>query len=163
MVSKRRTSVAPTPDVVNQWHPVRRMLHDYLSRPRATRVGYAFHHFLLLTILGNLVVLCMETLDGPNHPGSDPAYPYLPTDETYSILDAIFTSIFTLEIVLRAWTTPEPKVFWRDILTWFDIAAIIPFYFNAAFAGVVAQAGQTGFLATFLHIIKLFRVLRVVG
>ncbi|NJC26188.1 ion transporter [Neolewinella antarctica] len=74
---------------------------------------------------------------------------------TFLILEWIFTIIFTIEYVLRLWTTIKP---WKYALSFYgiiDLMAILPTYLTIFLSGFGAQA------FVIIRVIRLLRVFRI--
>jgi len=46
------------------------------------------------------------------------------------IIEAICIGFFTIEIFLRVFATPSLKAYFKSVMTWIDIIAVVPFYFD---------------------------------
>eukprot|EP00949_MAST-11_sp_MAST-11-sp1_P003431 g3431.t1 len=83
-------------------------------------------------------------------------------------IELTFTILFTFEFFLRLSVSPNRQSFSKDILNWFDLISIVPFYIEVVLgvsAGYIHALWEynppKGILSTLLRIVKLFRVLRV--
>ena len=101
--------------------------------------------FIILLVVLSVVVFCVETL---------PQY-HENTPKSLTSIEITCNVIFTIELVMRAVSTPDLKAFFKDTMTWIDILAIIPFYVSLA-----ANHDEAGGLVV-LRLLKLVRVLRV--
>lgn len=76
--------------------------------------------FIIFCIFASTVCFCAETLPANEIPSRKRAF-YL--------FEIFFVSVFTLEYVLRFWSTPEPKgKFVAEPMNVIDILAILPFF-----------------------------------
>ncbi|GMH65128.1 hypothetical protein TL16_g04122 [Triparma laevis f. inornata] len=127
-------------------------LEDETSSPLASH----FNNFITISILSSIIVVCVETMDGPNHynnPGAKvetAKYPFLASENTYDILEIVFTVIFSVELVMRLLAADcffyrhesevrhlksmgvvagdENSPFFRSLMNWADLVAVLPFY-----------------------------------
>lgn len=80
-----------------------------------------------------------------------------------SALELVFTAFFTTELALRYLATRETDTpFWSDVYVWFDIIAIIPFYFMvlACFGNPFSASCDLGD-NFFISVLQATRILRV--
>ena len=97
-------------------------LYLFLEDETSGRFAYIFGNFITFSILCSIVVVCVETMDGPNHYTEEGAdvrqamYPFLASDTTYGFFEIIFTIIFTGELALRVlaaecflWSTKQAE------------------------------------------------------
>jgi hypothetical protein len=120
-------------------------LFVFMVDPTSSRGASVYSSFIASAAFASCLMLCMQTLDGPNQGSSVPEYPQLPTKTGYFDSDLVFTVIFTPELLVRAVIWPSMwkeheyltehglRPFLRDLFNWFDVAAIIPFYIDLVF------------------------------
>lgn len=53
--------------------------------------------------------------------------------EIWETAEAVFTMIFTMELLLRVWSCPNREALFWDPMTFIDVAATIPFYLHVLF------------------------------
>ncbi|GMH61803.1 hypothetical protein TrST_g1046 [Triparma strigata] len=134
---------------------LREKLYFFLEDESSSTLAYHFGNFITVSILCSIVVVCVETMDGPNHynqPGADvnqAKYPFLASESTYDILEVVFTVIFTVELVMRLLAADcffvraeseslklktiapdgeENAPFFLSLMNWADLVAVLPFY-----------------------------------
>ena len=78
-------------------------------------------------------------------------------------IELTFTILFTFEFFLRLSVSPNRQSFSKDILNWFDLISIVPFYIEVVLgvsAGYIHALWEynppKGILSTLLRIVKLF-------
>jgi voltage-gated potassium channel len=105
-----------------------------------TKAGKAFDVVLLWLILISVLVVILESI--PQFLASFSPY--------FLLIEWLFTIIFTIEYILRVWSSPKPKSYIFSIWGLIDLLAILP-----SILGI--------FLAKthFLLLIRIFRLLRV--
>jgi len=105
-----------------------------------TPAGKNFDLILIALILGSVLILMLDSLASL----SDSALAYLKVGEWF------FTIIFTLEYILRLYSSPQPWRYARSFYGLIDILSILPTYIGLIFPG-----------ANYFLMLRLFRVLRV--
>lgn len=117
----------------------------FMVDPNSSRGASLYSFFIACAAFTSCLILFLQTLDGPNHESSEPEYPKLPNERGYYDADLVFTSIFTVELLIRLLIWPSLwrdhdylterrlKPFLRDFFNWFDVAAILPFYIDLIF------------------------------
>lgn len=91
---------------------------------------------------------------------NDEANYYYVENNIFEIIEVICIIWFTLEYVLRFWSSPNKCKFLKGALNIIDLISILPFYVsllfaNAHFEGLVKQTNR------FRRVLTLFRVLRI--
>jgi voltage-gated potassium channel len=105
-----------------------------------SRAGKLFDEILILTILGSVAVLMLDSVVSINDRFG----------ETLFILEWLFTLTFTIEYAARIYSSPNR---WRYIFSFYgiiDLLSILPTYLSLVLPGT-----------NYLLIIRLLRVLRV--
>ncbi|KAF0714105.1 Aste57867_4041 [Aphanomyces stellatus] len=140
----------------------RRRLRHIAKYPHRSRLGHVYLVTMLAAIVGNFVPMMLETMDGPSNGGSDPAYPFLPSADTFDTVEVAFTAFFTANLALKGVIAKRQCKFWTQFVTWMDLLAVLPFY-----ASVGMQYGLGWTFATrkhvqgYLKLLRLFRIVRV--
>eukprot|EP00760_Papus_ankaliazontas_P001093 PhM_4_TR10384/c1_g1_i1/m.31089/K04886/KCNB2; potassium voltage-gated channel Shab-related subfamily B member 2 len=98
-------------------------------------------------ILTSIVTFTIETL--PRYYESD-------GNDTFRAIEYTTTAYFTLEVLLRYATTARKQDFFRNSMTWIDIAAILPTYVELALGG----NSQVSVLVM-IRVVRLIRLARV--
>lgn len=102
---------------------IRSLVEDPYSSNAAFVLSYVMTGCILLSVL----VLCMSTVE-------DPYYDVTKYGVSWSDLDLVFNTIFTVELFLRITCTIELKNTWMetvealDIFFWIDFASVVPFW-----------------------------------
>lgn len=79
------------------------------------------------------------------------------------ILDYVSTAYFTLEFIVRLTACPSKKKFFRGILNWVDIFAVVPFYIEQAVVLARPEVQFTLYLQGFkaLRMVRIFRIFKL--
>ncbi|KAK3275594.1 hypothetical protein CYMTET_16281, partial [Cymbomonas tetramitiformis] len=102
---------------------IRNLVEDPYSSNAAFVLSYVTTGCILLSVL----VLCMSTVE-------DPYYDITQIGFTWSTLDMVFNTMFTVELFLRTTCTIELKSTWvetvqsLDFFFWIDVVAVVPFW-----------------------------------
>ncbi|GAB3531422.1 ion transporter [Pontibacter brevis] len=102
--------------------------------------GKAFDVILLLLILLSVLVVSLESIEELNDK-------YLPW---FRFLEWCFTIIFTIEYLLRIYSTPRPGRYVVSFFGLVDLMAILPTYLSLVFAG-----------SHYLLVVRVLRLLRI--
>lgn len=105
-----------------------------------TKAGKAFDVLLLIIILLSVLTVALETVDSYRE-----AY-----GELFLKAEIVFTILFTIEYILRIYSTPKPLKYIFSFFGLVDLLAILPTYLAFFFTGAHA-----------LLIIRILRLLRV--
>ncbi len=111
-----------------------------------TTAGRLFDMVLLILILLSVLVVMMETVSG-----IDTKY-----HKELILLEWIFTSLFTIEYILRIFSTKKP---WKYIFSFYgiiDLVAILPMYLTFFFPGSSVIASVRA-----LRLLRIFRILNI--
>ncbi|WP_051117948.1 ion transporter [Vibrio campbellii] len=105
-----------------------------------TRAGRAFDIALIIAIITSLLVLILESL------------PSVMTEWSRELryIEYTFTTIFTVEYLLRLYCSPKPKSYATSFYGVVDLLAILPTYLAIFFPG-----------ASFMGVVRLLRVMRI--
>lgn len=118
---------------------LKRELHSLLFELDTPR-GRRFEHVLLVSIIGMVLVVTLESVH---------SFPHAVT-LALKVLEYLFLSAFSIEYLVRIYCSPHPR---RYILSFFgiiDMLATVPFYVGLFFPGI----------RHFL-IIRVFRLIRI--
>ncbi|WP_242928900.1 ion transporter [Pontibacter vulgaris] len=117
---------------------VRRRIYKIIFEAETTS-GRVFDALLLFIILLSVLVVSLESMSQLNRKYGD----------TFRFLELIFTGLFTLEYLLRVYSSPKPLSYMFSFFGLVDFLAIIPTYLSLLFPG-----------AQYLLIIRVLRLLR---
>ncbi|XP_031557540.1 shaker-related potassium channel tsha2-like isoform X1 [Actinia tenebrosa] len=145
-------------------------LFEYADSGKAARIVALFS---ISIIVASIIVLCAETLPNfrvlpesknPNNTAEVERIrkhnQFAKTGKTwFRYLESAFIAWFTLEYLVRFFSSPRKLVFVRSFLNVIDILAIVPFYIDLIIQNVVSDS-ETLSLA-FLRILRLVRVFRI--
>ncbi|XP_030070329.1 potassium voltage-gated channel subfamily A member 1 isoform X2 [Microcaecilia unicolor] len=124
----------------------------------------------VMVILISIVIFCLETLPALKE---DRSFTIRRTDNTTTILKAnIFTDPFfvvetlciiwfSFELVIRFFSCPSKPVFFKNIMNFIDIVAIIPYFITLGTEMAEQKGTQKGEQATSLAILRVIRLVRV--
>jgi voltage-gated potassium channel len=138
-MSQRRSRHEP------HWAPTRERIHEIIFEAD-TPLGKAFDITLLVLISLSVLVVMLESID--------------PLQASYqsffTILEWVFTAIFTIEYVLRIYSVYRP---WKYITSFFgiiDLLAILPTYLSFFVVG-----SQAFLVIRALRLMRIFRILKL--
>jgi len=130
-------------------------LYDVLFLNTSSLLAKSVNGFILTNITLSIVCFCMDTM---------PELRRYVDKEFWWITEAIFTSLFTIEYILRLWVCnfEEPMVSrWKFLLEAFNIAdfvSLLPFYIDLI---VAYSSEEEGDRVELLRVFRIFRLLRV--
>ena len=111
-----------------------------------TRAGKLFDLTLLGIILCSVLSVLLESID-------EIGLPYAPF---FSSMEIFFTGLFTLEYILRVYSSPRRKKYILSFYGWVDLLAILPTYLG------IIMGGTEGFMIIrSLRLLRVFRVLKL--
>lgn len=111
-----------------------------------TPAGRAYDVVLILAILASVAVVSIESL------------PSL-SDQVRLVFRALewaFTVLFTVDYVLRLWTSPEPRRYALSFYGIVDLLATLPSYLS-----IIFPAGRFLALVRILRVLRIFRILKL--
>ena len=124
-----------------------KLYHLLEETQRKTHVQRTFDTFLVVLILGNVLAVILESVQGVR----------LQYGTAFQLFEYFSVSVFTLELMLRFWVSDlapndsgqrSKKQFWRSPCNLMDMLAVLPFYLS--------------FLINVdLRLLRLFRLIRV--
>lgn len=103
-------------------------------------VGKAFDVILLVVIICSVFVVMLESVSGIG----------LRYHRILYTLEWIFTVLFTIEYILRLYSSPRPGKYAHSFFGVIDLLAVIPTYLSVIFSG-----------SQMLLVIRIFRLLRI--
>ncbi|CAK4616593.1 hypothetical protein LEN26_015389 [Aphanomyces euteiches] len=144
---------------------IRTRLGAFMDNPEKSLPGRIYHNFFLILIVLNLIGLMLETLDGPNHGSSAPAYAMLPYSKSFVVAEMIFTAIFSLDLIVKFAVSKSVKKYFVSAVTIVDILAAAPLYILVLRSGLVALDNSQVQKKSddYIKLLRLFRITRVVN
>ncbi|MBD3166661.1 ion transporter [bacterium] len=124
----------------------RRRVHEIIFEAD-TPAGKAFDIGLILSILGSIVAVMLESVEPVNAQWG----------AQLRAIEWFFTVMFTIEYVLRIITTGRPLRYVTSFYGIVDLVAILPTYIS-----MVVPGGQYLLVVRALRLLRVFRVLRLV-
>lgn len=112
-----------------------------------TPAGRAFDIVLLILIIASITILMLESVQGINSKWAG----------LFFQLDWIITGLFTIEYVLRIWTSDEKKGYVFSFYGLIDLFSILPTYLS-----IFIMGSQTLAVIRVLRLLRVFRVLKLV-
>lgn len=112
-----------------------------------TPAGRAFDIVLLILIMASITTLMLESVEGI----------YSNWSRLFFHLDWIITGLFTIEYVLRIWTSEEKKSYVFSFYGLIDLFSILPTYLS-----IFIMGSQTLAVIRVLRLLRVFRVLKLV-
>lgn len=134
---------------------------EIFGQPKEAIWVKALNRAMFVLIVLNFAVMALETCDGKNFAGSDPGYPYLPTEATYRAVDAVLSVIFSLELLSRVAAQRFAKAILFDPFTIADFVALLPWYCQLVLNAVGVTFSLDAMDAK-AHSVALFRLVRAV-
>lgn len=145
---------------------------QFCEDPHSSTFATWFHLFYATIIIASCVAFCTETL---NFKG-DPEGRNLSVDD-YELLEILFTTIFTVDIVIRASVAARvccccsqknkvegdevvPVAFFLDIMVIFDILSVLPLPFKALI-DATGLSKMYPWLGSSVRVLSICRILRI--
>jgi len=116
-----------------------------------TRSGRRMEIFWLLTAILSVIVLFFES-------SATDLFPNTPNIlQRFGVIEIGFTAIFTLEYVLRVFSTPRKERYPLSFFGLIDLITILPLYILWLFPSLL----ETGDVEVLIRLLRILRVLRV--
>ncbi|KAG2444538.1 hypothetical protein HXX76_001284 [Chlamydomonas incerta] len=131
--------------------PLRAKIYLTLSHPEYNAYAFAFGIFIMLVILLNTAVFCIESV---------PRWENTPLYDRLVIVDYVCLGIFTVEFLLRLLTCSSLTHFAASAMNWIDFLAIAPFYLELMIVGPTT-GNQAASQTRIIRVLRLLRVLRL--
>eukprot|EP01062_Namystynia_karyoxenos_P024278 TRINITY_DN1944_c0_g2_i1.p1 TRINITY_DN1944_c0_g2~~TRINITY_DN1944_c0_g2_i1.p1 ORF type:complete len:745 (+),score=220.53 TRINITY_DN1944_c0_g2_i1:91-2325(+) len=109
-----------------------------------------------VTILVSIVTMVVESLP-QLHKGDGGG---LEVDAVF-VIEAICIAIFSVEFLLRTFSTPSQRAYWTSAFTWIDLLAILPFYLRVSGLQGGHSSSNSLVILRVLRMARMVRVLRV--
>ena len=129
--------------------------------PRWARASKVLAAFFVILILISCVLVCVESMPEFQKVSPRQDQPFRSTEKTaaesfLTAMEGICVICFTIDLVVRAVTTPKLKRFLTSFMNAIDLLAVAPWYIE-----LIIGAGDGGVQLQFLRVIRMSRVLRV--
>ncbi|XP_075414971.1 potassium voltage-gated channel subfamily V member 2 [Tenrec ecaudatus] len=146
--------------------PLRRRLWNLLEKPFSSMAAKAIGVASSLFVLVSVVSLALNSVEEmrPAEGGGE-AWPLL------EHVELLCMAFFTLEYLLRLFSTPDLRAFTRGALNLVDLVAVLPFYLQLLLEGIAGEEGQgparehdletVGRVGQVLRIMRLMRIFRI--
>ena len=122
---------------VKKINPNRELIHEVIFEAD-TPFGKLFDILLLIFILGSVIVVMLESMEGINQEARD----------LFLILEWIFTIFFTIEYILRLYGTYKPIKYATSAFGIIDLLSILPTYLSLLITGTQFVNGNTSIAIT---------------
>lgn len=122
-----------------------------LEDPTSSDVARLIALLVVLTILTSTISFCVETV-----PGVHKRF-----DSTFYVIECVCVSFFTVEFVLRASCSPEPRKFFTQTLNVIDFLAILPFYLELIVEHSLNSSVGGSPMLRAVRLIRVFRMLKI--
>ena len=121
-------------------------LHRMLFEERTT-VGKLFEEVLIVLITASVLVVMLDSI----------SVLHSKAGLLFNTLEWIFTIIFTLEYLLRIYSSPHPIKYMTSFFGIIDLVTILPTYIGVIFTGA-----HTFLVLRILRVFRIFRLLKLV-
>ena len=125
----------------------------FLDDPGSSPWAMRFTMFMLALIVFSTMTFCMETL--PQYYEHEMAF-----TSKWFIMEASCIACFTLEFILRVWSTPNRNEYFNDTMNCVDLVAILPFWLELVLAGVAIPGLSVFRVVRLVRVFRLFKVSR---
>lgn len=122
---------------------------NFVANPETSNAATYFAIFSLIIIAISVAASCLETV------------PSLAVENNtlkgnpWLLMELVLNSWFLLELTVGAICAPSKKAFFSDMMTWFDMIAILPYFFVLVFSDGSSSS------SSFLRIARMVRVARL--
>lgn len=125
-----------------------------LNEPGHSNLAFLVVNAIYVCILLSTSLFVLETI---------PEYEQNPDWEfIFFYSELVFVVMFTIEFVLRVWSTPQTtKEYFSQPLNVIDVVAILPFYVELILISTMGSQGMMGIDLRFLRAIRLVRMLKM--
>ena len=132
-------------DIETDKYEWRRKLHEVIFESN-TKEGKFFDVLLLISIVISILVVMMDSV----------AEFHQNYKSTFFVLEWIFTSLFTIEYLLRIISLKRPVLYIFSFFGLIDLLAIIPMYLSLLLLG-----GQSLLVLRALRLLRIFRIFKL--
>lgn len=132
-------------DIETDNYEWRRKLHEVIFESN-TKEGKLFDVLLLISIVISILVVMMDSV----------AEFHQKYKSTFFVLEWIFTSLFTIEYLLRIISLKRPVLYIFSFFGLIDLLAIIPMYLSLLLLG-----GQSLLVLRALRLLRIFRIFKL--
>ena len=132
----------------------RQKMWDVMETPSSSTLAMCVSIFIMVLILLSTVMFLVESTVDPIPIGSEPPQDFAYFSELFCVI------CFTVEIVLRLFSTPHLGHFFCDFMNVVDLVAILPFYLELVLSLIGGGTGSNSEL-TIIRVIRLARVFRL--
>eukprot|EP00004_Rigifila_ramosa_P022111 TRINITY_DN5985_c0_g1_i1.p1 TRINITY_DN5985_c0_g1~~TRINITY_DN5985_c0_g1_i1.p1 ORF type:complete len:693 (-),score=170.57 TRINITY_DN5985_c0_g1_i1:2-1786(-) len=122
---------------------VREKINIIFSHPRSSKIGVCVMNLGLFVIVLSIIAFALQTLPSLHE-----------KEEEWFVVEAIITVYFSIEIILRFWSSPSRKIFFKDFFNYIDLLAILPFYIE------LSGHGDSRSLSL-IRIVRMARIFRI--
>ncbi|EQC35303.1 hypothetical protein SDRG_07014 [Saprolegnia diclina VS20] len=126
------------------------------------KYGMVYHYAIMACIILDVMVLTIETMDGPNKVGADPAYPGFPKASFFAAIEVLITLILTVDLALKCVLAPSPKLFYSGRLL-LDVLSLVSLYLLVLYtaSNPLEISGRQDKTIDAIKTIRYFRLFRI--
>jgi len=129
-------------------HNLKERLHEVIFEAD-TKKGKLFDQILLVMIIASVVVVMLESVEAISSKYHDVLY----------ILEWFFTILFTIEYILRLYSTYKPVKYATSFFGIIDLLSILPTYLGLIFVAGIEQFA----VIRALRLLRVFRIFKMIG
>ncbi|KAL5267380.1 hypothetical protein ACHWQZ_G004431, partial [Mnemiopsis leidyi] len=161
ILEKLSPDVSSTKQIVLPDHPLQKKVWQMFEDPQSGLLAKCVAYVDITMILIAITSVCVETLPTFRHEDDSPemkarTMPHLDQKIFFGI-EVVCIIWFTVELVARFACCPNKKEFWKSIINWIDLAAILPFYISL----MVPRDQQDLQSLVFIRMIRFTRIFRI--
>lgn len=159
---QHKKSVVEAPAIViklGKYHRWRRIIWDLFENTDSSKAAQYMSVFSSVMVIISMIILCIST-----HPsirlqladGTTEDHPNI------FIFEVICIVWFTFEYLVRTFTCPSYKDYFKSLMNAIDLLAILPFYVKVAVESMdlAADSGFTSIRRS-LQVLRIFRIIRI--
>ncbi len=121
------------------------------DRPSESTLGSVVAGVVMFIIVLSVVAFCLETVE-----------PFATNNKKMlSGAETFFVIVFTVEYVLRFWSSPSRLQFCLDVMNFFDLLAILPWYLVLVLEQIDSENSSNIGNTEFFRTVRLIRVVRI--
>jgi len=158
ILEKLCPDIISTKDIILPDHPLQRKVWQLFEDPQSGLVAKVIAYVDITMILIAISAVCIETLPNFDHtkdPPSDVLFEHLDQKVFFGI-EVVCIVWFSIELIARFASCPNKREFWKSIINWIDLAAILPFYI-----GLMVPRSMDLQSLVFIRMIRFTRIFRI--
>ncbi|XP_063685114.1 potassium voltage-gated channel subfamily A member 7-like isoform X3 [Bolinopsis microptera] len=161
ILEKLSPDVSNTKQIVLPDHPMQKRVWQVFEDPQSGIFAKCVAYIDITMIMIAITSVCVETLPIFRHEDDSAELkarriPHLDQKIFFGI-EVVCIIWFTIELLARFACCPNKKQFWKSIINWIDLAAILPFYIGL----MVPRDQQDLQSLVFIRMIRFTRIFRI--